>query len=257
MTVMVSSVGHKCGGDAADVVGLYMSYVPGSRCPDDNLLAEKLLSKGCEPLPRRRCLSKRVTVQTLLPLPSSLWANQTVTENKMWVSARGKNDFLIDEVLSLAKGIRIGIDIGGGVADFAARMAEKNVTVVTSTTVGAAAAVAARGLFPLQLTSGQRFPFADSVFDLVHVGSAVEDGEVGEKTQFFMFDVDRVLRPGGVLWLDNVRCVDQKAKEALTLLIEKFGLKKLKWVVGEKVDALTLSGKVIVLSAILQKPVRP
>lgn len=47
---------------------------------------------------------------------------------------RWKNDFLIDEVLVLAGsgGVKIGFDIGGGAGNFAARMAERNVTVVTS-----------------------------------------------------------------------------------------------------------------------------
>lgn len=52
----------------------------------------------------------------------------------MWVKPRWKNDFLIDEVLVLAGsgGVKIGFDIGGGAGNFAARMAERNVTVVTS-----------------------------------------------------------------------------------------------------------------------------
>lgn len=267
ITEMVSSVGHSCGG-AADLVGQYMTYSRGGRCPEDASLAEKLLSRGCEPLPRRRCLSRRTSMPELLPLPLSLWppaseATAGALDRQMWVKPRGKNDFLIDDVLSLTRGIRIGFDIGGGAGNFAARMAERNVTVVTSTFNAAGEFAAARGLFPLFLTPAQRFPFSDSVFDLVHTANALDAGAAAaagspppEKLEFFMFDVDRVVRPGGLIWLDNFRCSDDKAKSALTALIDKFGFKKLKWVVGEKLDP-SGSGKSLLLSAVLQKPARP
>ncbi|CAA7399633.1 unnamed protein product [Spirodela intermedia] len=264
ITEMVSSVGHSCGG-AADLVAQYMTYSRGDRCPEDASLAEKLLSRGCEPLPRRRCLSRRTAVPELLPLPLSLWApaNQAAAgafDRQMWVKPRGKNDFLIDDVLSLTRGIRIGFDIAGGAGNFAARMAERNVTVVTSAFNAAGEFVAARGLFPLFLTPGQRFPFSDSVFDLVHTGNALDGASAAvspspEKMEFFMFDVDRVVRPGGLIWLDNFRCPDEKMKSALTVLIDKFGFKKLKWVVGEKLGP-SGAGKSVLLSAVLQKPAR-
>ena len=51
-------------------------------------------------------------------------------ENQRYVKPRGKNDFLIDDVLALGSGgIKIGFDLGGGSSTFAAVMAEKNVTV--------------------------------------------------------------------------------------------------------------------------------
>ncbi|KAL5651158.1 hypothetical protein ACJX0J_036616, partial [Zea mays] len=71
--------------------------------------------------------------------------------------------------------------------------------------------MAARGLFPLLLSPAHRFPFYDGVFDLVHVGAtALAEGgsptlgQAGteEALEFFMFDVDRVLRAGGLLWID-------------------------------------------------------
>ncbi|MQL76212.1 hypothetical protein Taro_008595 [Colocasia esculenta] len=269
ITEMVSSVGHSCA-RAVDLLALYMTYKPGGQCPEDASLAQKLVSRGCEPLPRRRCLSKPVAKPGLLPLPESLWkpVSEKIVgkwngfDRQMWVKPRGKNDFLIDDVLALGGGIRVGFDIGGEAGNFAARMAEKNVTIVSSVlNVGGPVSdfVAARGLFPLFLTAGQRFPFYDSVFDLVHTVNGMDEGSVGvtrpEKMEFFMFDIDRVLRPGGLFWLDNYYCADEKKKAALTALIEKFGYKKLKWVVGEKVDA-SASGKKVYLSAVLQKPAR-
>lgn len=79
-------------------------------------------------------------------------------ENQRFVRARGKNDFLIDDVLGMGSGgIRIGFDIGGGSGTFAARMAERNVTVVTATLNVDAPYnefIAARGLFSSVLELG-------------------------------------------------------------------------------------------------------
>ncbi|XLU21481.1 hypothetical protein S245_057547, partial [Arachis hypogaea] len=137
----------------------------------------------------------------------------------------------------------MGFDIGGGSGTFAARMAERNVTVITSTlNVDAPFSefIAARGLFPLYLSLDHRFPFYDNVFDLIHASSAIDVVGVGgkiEKLEFLMFDIDRVLRAGGLFWIDNFYWANEEKKQALTMLIEKFGYKKLKWVVGEKVDS--------------------
>lgn len=185
----------------------------------------------------------------------------------MWVKPRGKNDFLIDEVLALGGGgIRIGFDIAGGAGNFAARMAERNVTIVTSTlnAVGDVGEfVAARGLFPLQLSPANRFPFYDSIFDLVHTMNGLDEGGVigmGQgplKTlEFLMFDIDRILRAGGLFWLDNYFCVDDERKRTVTRVIERLGYKKLKWVVGEKADASTAGKTQVYLSSVLQKPAR-
>uniref|UniRef100_R7VZ77 Methyltransferase type 11 domain-containing protein n=1 Tax=Aegilops tauschii TaxID=37682 RepID=R7VZ77_AEGTA len=103
--------------------------------------------------------------------------------------------------------------------------------------------VASRGLFPLLLSPAHRFPFYDGVFDLVHVGTAALD-EAGapamgqaatpEALEFFMFDVDRVLRAGGLLWIDSYLCQSEERRRVVAKLIERFGYKKLKWVAGEK-----------------------
>ncbi|CAN1266322.1 Probable methyltransferase At1g29790 [Linum perenne] len=133
-------------------------------------------------------------------------------------------------------------------------MAERNVTVITNTLNIDAPFnefVAARGLFPLYLSLDHRFPFYDNVFDLIHASSGLD---VGSKLEFLMFDIDRILRPGGLFWLDNFYCANDDKKRTLTRLIEKFGYKKLKWVVGDKVDSAGKSEAY--LSAVLQKPAR-
>ncbi|KAJ4702086.1 S-adenosyl-L-methionine-dependent methyltransferases superfamily protein [Melia azedarach] len=287
ITEMVASVGHTCE-KSADLLTQYMTYKVSGPCPDDWSLAQKLILRGCEPLPRRRCFAKSVPKVGLHSFPASLWkpvSDKIATwsglgcknfdclnskklsrecvgcfdlvngnENQRYVKARGKNDFLIDDVLALGSGgIRIGFDIGGGSGTFAARMAERNVTVITNTLNidgPYSEFIAARGLFPLYLSLDHRFPFYDNVFDLVHASSGLDVGGKLEKLEFLMFDMDRVLRAGGLFWLDNFYYANDEKKRALTRLIERFGYKKLKWVVGE-------TGKSeVYLSAVLQKPVR-
>ncbi|XP_010557488.1 PREDICTED: uncharacterized protein LOC104826476 [Tarenaya hassleriana] len=293
ITEMVASVGHSCL-KSSDLLSQYMAYKVFDRCPDDWSLAEKLILRGCEPLPRRRCLAKTVHKSDLRHFPDSLWrpvSNKSVNwsgigcksfdclkgkklgsdcagcfdlsgsyEKDRFVKVRGKNDFLIDDVLGLGGGkIRIGFDISGGSGTFAARMAEKNVTIITnSLNAGAPFSefIAARGLFPLFLSLDHRFPFYDNVFDLIHASSGLDVGGKPEKLEFLMFDLDRILKPGGLFWLDNFYCASDEKKKDLTHLIERFGYKKLKWVVGEKVDAAGSGKSKVYLSAVLQKPTR-
>ncbi|RHN68401.1 hypothetical protein MtrunA17_Chr3g0113501 [Medicago truncatula] len=119
-------------------------------------------------------------------------------ENQRFVKSRSKNDFLVADVLALGNGgIRIGFDIGIGSGSFAAVMAERNVTIVTSTLNIDAPFnefIAAGGLFPLFLSLDHRFPFYDNVFDLVRATNTLDDdvGKKQEKLEFLMFDVDRI-----------------------------------------------------------------
>ena len=249
---MVSAVGHSCE-RSPDLLSQYMSYKVFDRCPDDWSLGQKLILRGCEPLPRRRCLAKTVAKQDLKPFPDSLWrpvSNKSVnwsglgckgfdclkgkkigsdcvgcfdlgTEKDRFVKVKGKNDFLVDDVLGLANGkIRIGFDVSGGSGTFAARMAERNVTVITNALNNGgpfSEFVAARGVFPLFLSLDHRFPFHDNVFDLVHGSSGLDVEGKPEKMEFLMFDLDRVLKPGGLFWLDNFYCASDVKKKELSV----------------------------------------
>ncbi|XP_010441241.1 PREDICTED: uncharacterized protein LOC104724452 isoform X1 [Camelina sativa] len=291
ITQMVASVGHSCE-TSLDLLSQYMSYNVFDKCPDDWSLAQKLILRACEPLPRRRCLAKTVHKPGLATFPDSLWrpvGNDSVNwsglgcksfdclkgkklsrdcvgcfdlaatshERDRFVKVKLKTDFLIDDVLSLGHGkIRIGFDISSGSGTFAAKMAEKNVNIISNTlNIGAPFSefVAARGIFPLFMSLDQRLPFYDNVFDLIHASSGLDlaGGSKPEKLEFLMFDLDRILKPGGLFWLDNFYCGNEEKKRVLTRLIERFGYKKLKWVVGEKTDAAE-----VYLSAVLQKPAR-
>ncbi|KAJ6836853.1 uncharacterized protein M6B38_324560 [Iris pallida] len=231
ITELVSSVAHSC---SPDLLSPFMSYSPHSLCPSPSPSPFPLSS--CDPLPRRRCLSRSKPQSS--PSPTTAAASKT----------KSKNDFSIEDVLSLAPSgtIRVGFDFDAPSPDFAAAAARHNVTVVTSSP----APLHADGLLFLAMSPAQRLPFYDNIFGVVRVAKGVEEAEAME---FLMFDVDRVLRPKGLLWLDNYYCADDERKRTVTRLIERFGYKKLKWVVGEKAE----SGKTrVYLSAVLQKPTR-
>lgn len=57
-----------------DELEQYMRYDVGGECPSDDVFAQRLMLKGCEPLPRRRCHPKtaRGYVEPV-PFPASLW----------------------------------------------------------------------------------------------------------------------------------------------------------------------------------------
>lgn len=228
----------------------YMTYNVSGECPEDDALALQLALKGCEPLPRRRCRPREpARYAEPAPLPRSLWAvppdttvrwapytckNYTCLvqrartrggpyfckdcfdlegkERRRWQADNGGPGFSVDSVLrSRAPGtVRIGLDIGGGTGTFAARMRERNVTVVTTTLDLDAPFnrfVASRGLVPLQLTLMQRLPFADGVLDIVHSMNVLSNWVPDAVLESTLFDIYRVLRPGGLFWLDHFFCL--------------------------------------------------
>ena len=86
---MVPSVGHTCEKNS-DLLSQFMNYKVFGACPDDWSVAQKLILKGCEPLPRRRCFAKTVSKVGLYPFPDSLWkpvGNKTVN----WSGLNCKN----------------------------------------------------------------------------------------------------------------------------------------------------------------------
>lgn len=281
-----------------DELRRYMSYKVNASCPDDELLAQKLLLKGCEPLPRRRC--RAVGPSHYIephPLPKSLWTtppdsslvwtaytckNYTCLINRKhtqkgfddckdcfdlqgvekirWTQKKGNGglDFSIDEVLATKKPgtIRIGLDIGGGVATFAVTMMERNITIVT-TSMNLNGPfnnfIASRGVVPLYISISQRLPFFDNTLDIVHSMHVLSNWIPTTLLHFLMFDIYRVLRPGGLFWLDHFFCVGAQLEDVYVPLIESVGFNKLKWVVGRKLDRGP-ELREMYLSALLEKP---
>lgn len=181
----------------SDELWKFIGYDVNGSCPDDELLSQKLLLKGCEPLPRCRCRHvARTEYREPYPFPACLWAipsddsvvwtgytcksyNCLVNrkrrqkgfgdckdcfdlkgvEKARWTGedSSGGLDFSIDEVLATKKTgtIRIGLDIGGGVATFAVRMMERNVTIVTTSmnlNGSFNSFIASRGVVPLYIS---------------------------------------------------------------------------------------------------------
>ncbi|ONK75385.1 uncharacterized protein A4U43_C03F16300 [Asparagus officinalis] len=275
----------------------YLSYTINSSCPDDELLAQKLLLKGCEPLPRRRCRPPSPkNFPEPSPLPQSLWSLPSDSsihwsayscknfkclverkhskafddckdcfdlngrEKTRWITPSSNAlDFSIDEVLSLKPygTIRIGLDIGGGSGTFAVRMKERNITIVTTSMNFNGpfnSFIAARGVVPLYVSISQRLPFFDNTLDIVHSMHVLSNWIPTKLLHFVVFDVYRVLRPGGIFWLDHFFFVEEQMEE-YAKVIESVGFEKVKWEVGRKLDR-GMEMREMYISAVLEKPLK-
>ncbi|XVF57478.1 hypothetical protein PTKIN_Ptkin06aG0208500 [Pterospermum kingtungense] len=162
-------------------------------------------------------------------------------------------DFLIRDVLAIKPGqIRIGLDHGVGTGTFAARMRELNVKIVSSAlNLGAPfnEIIALRGLIPLYATLNQRLPFFDNTMDLIHTTGSLDGWIDLLLMDFILFDWDRVLRPGGLLWIDRLFC-NRKDLDDYMYMFLQFRYRKHKWVLAPK------SKDEVYLSAVLEKPPR-
>lgn len=278
-----------------DLLHRYMSYTPYAPCPDDALsIAEPLLLRGCHPLPRRRCFSPTASssASKLLPtdpfsplpdaavrwpkeakcksfscLPPSLGFDVARTEAARFLRARGPLDLTAPQLLRLASlsragPIRLGLDIGGGTGTLAARLKKLvNATVLTTTmNLGApySEAAAARGVVPLHVPLQQRFPVGDGTMDVVRAGHAVNRWIPEVALEFLWYDADRVLRPGGLLWVDHFWCRRSDLEGVYAAMLRRLGYKTIKWVAADKSVAIGgNSGKEeVYLTALLQKSFR-
>ncbi|XP_015875070.3 probable methyltransferase At1g29790 [Ziziphus jujuba] len=268
----------------------YMDYDIGSYCEDDWNVAQKLMLSGCDPLPRRRCLTRASKVyQKPYPINESLWKLPD-DRNVRWGNYQCRNfqclssknpkrgyskcsgcfemekeklkwvtnsslpiDFLISDFLKIKPGeIRIGLDCGIGTGTFAARMRELNVTIIsTALNLGAPfnEMIALRGLVPLYVALNQRLPFFDNTMDLIHTAGFLDGWIDLQLLDFILFDWDRILRPGGFLWIDRFFC-NRKDLDDFMYMFLQFRYKKHKWVTSPK------SKDEVYFSALLEKPPR-
>ncbi|KAJ1420952.1 S-adenosyl-L-methionine-dependent methyltransferase [Sesbania bispinosa] len=273
----------------------YMTYDIGGECPIDDVLAQRLMLKGCEPLPRRRCHPKSPTNYVEpKPLPDSLWTTPPDTsiiwdpytcksyqclvdrENKpglfdckgcfdlqgkeksRWLFDDGGLNFGIDQVLATkaAGTIRIGLDIGGGTGTFAARMRERDVTIITSTLNLDGPfnnMIASRGLIPMHISISQRFPFFENTMDIVHSMHVIGNWMPDTMLEFVLYDIYRVLRPGGLFWLDHFFCFGSQVNKTYVPMLDRVGFNKLRWHVGMKLDH-GVHKNVWYISALMEKP---
>ncbi|XP_051128790.1 probable methyltransferase At1g29790 [Andrographis paniculata] len=274
--------------DHPDMLHQYMNYTPFSICPDDSPIAEYLILRGCHPLPRRRCFSRTAPAapaalpgDPFAPLPEktallghyscktfSCFANLKSNigfdmkfEKTRFLTYKSDLDLPISQFFQLADSaksvVRLAVDVGGGTGTFAAQMKLHNVTVITTTmNLGAPynEAVALRGLVPLHVPLQQRLPVFDGVVDLVRCGHAVNRWIPATVMEFLFFDVDRVLRGGGYLWIDHFFSKKLDLEKVYAPLIGKLGYKKVKWAVGNKADSSGVKNGEVYLTALLQKP---
>ncbi|GAB2218719.1 hypothetical protein Droror1_Dr00001948 [Drosera rotundifolia] len=266
----------------------YMDYDISSYCNDDWNLAQDLMLRGCDPLPRRRCLTRASKLYlrpdpinvSLWKLPESRnvrWSNYKCKnfeclssknpgysrcngcfdmgkEKLKWVNKTSSSaEFSFAEVLDIKPGeIRIGLDYSVGTGTFAARMREHNVTIITTALnlrAPFSELIALRGLLPLYITPNQRLPFFDNTMDLIHTNMFLDGWIDLLLLDFMLFDWDRVLRPGGLLWIDKFYC-DRSVLDDYMYLFLQFRYKKHKWVVSPK------SKDEVYLSALLEKTPR-
>lgn len=286
----ISPIASSCS-DYPDLLYKYMNYTPFSLCPLDDDVAEALILRGCHPLPRRRCFSRTPAkipssssfpTNPFSPLPDDavIWTKyscksfQCLTkqsvdlgfdmkmEKSKLTTYKSDLDLPIPQLIQLSNAakspLRLALDIGGGTGTFAAQMKLQNVTVVTTTLnfgVPNNEGVALRGLIPLHVPLQQRLPVFDGVLDLVRCSRAVNRWIPTEVMEFLFYDVDRVLRGGGYLWIDHFFSKSADLEKVYSPLIGKLGYKKVKWATGSKTDPSGLRNGEAYLTALLQKPV--
>lgn len=281
--------------DHPDLLHRYMNYTPFSPCPrDHSSVVEPLLLRGCHPLPRRRCFSPAPSPSPSKPLPRShdffptslpdsavLWPLTSscksfsclpsnlgfdmLVESTRFLSSKSALDLSLPQLLTISRAapgaapIKLALDVGGGTGTLAARLKlMANATVLTTTmNLGApySEAAALRGLVPLHAPLQQRFPVPDGAVDLVRTGHAVNRWIPAAAMEFLMFDVDRVLRGGGLFWVDHFFCRGPDLEGFYGPMIGRLGYKRIKWAVGNKTDAGGLKYGEVYLTALLQKPV--
>ncbi|XP_031129943.1 uncharacterized protein LOC116031777 [Ipomoea triloba] len=269
--------------DHPELLHKYMNYTPFALCPPDSSLAESLILRGCHPLPRRRCFSRTSPAAAtslpnnpFSPIPENavIWGDYNCSsfncfkgfdmkvEKSRFLASKSDLDLSIPQILQIGKSgknvIRLAMDIGGGSGTFAAQMKLQNVTVITTTmNLGAPhnEAAALRGVVPLHLPLQQRLPVFDGVVDLVRCGHGVNRWVPVVVMEFLLFDMDRVLRGGGYLWLDHFFSKRGDLERVYQPMVSKLGYKKVKWVVANKNDSSGVKNGEVYLTALLQKPI--
>eukprot|EP00270_Netrium_digitus_P003644 TRINITY_DN1430_c0_g2_i1.p1 TRINITY_DN1430_c0_g2~~TRINITY_DN1430_c0_g2_i1.p1 ORF type:complete len:239 (+),score=75.81 TRINITY_DN1430_c0_g2_i1:361-1077(+) len=190
--------------------------------------------------------------------------NMSLEFNRWKESYRGS--ITMADVIALKKGaLRIGLDAGGGTGSFAAHAALYNVTVMTTamnieTVVGRKQGlpymetIALRVLIPLHVPHKARLPLFDNTLDLIHCVNSIKYLPILEFEEL-LFEWDRVLRVGGVLWFEMFYAPVEEMP-IYVAMIEKLGYKKLHWNVTPKPDMGERKGAHVYLNCVIEKTVR-
>ncbi|EMS53307.1 hypothetical protein TRIUR3_32847 [Triticum urartu] len=86
---------------------------------------------------------------------------------------------------------------------------------------------------------------------------ALQSGSDFEQQQpaleFLWYDADRVLRPGGLLWVDHLWCRKGDLDGVYAAMLRRLGYKTIKWAVADK-TGIGAKDELVYLTALLQKP---
>eukprot|EP00897_Mesotaenium_endlicherianum_P005836 jgi/Mesen1/5280/ME000263S04390 len=188
--------------------------------------------------------------------------NLTLEAMRWVIPKRGTIE--IEEVVRMKKGgLRIGLDAGGGTGSFAAKMAAFNVTIITTAmdteTLWDVRAglpymetIALRGLLPLHLPHKARLPFFDGTLDLVHTVNSIKYFTLLDFEEL-LFDWDRVLRPGGIIWFE-LFYASVGEMPLYVAVLDLLGYERLYWNFAPKTDAGEREGVNVYLNCVLEKP---
>uniref|UniRef100_R7W8T0 Methyltransferase type 11 domain-containing protein n=1 Tax=Aegilops tauschii TaxID=37682 RepID=R7W8T0_AEGTA len=99
----------------------------------------------------------------------------------------------------------------------------------------------------------QRLPFADGVLDIVHSMHVLTNSVPAAVLEFAFFDIYRVLRPGGVFWLDHFFCLGPQLNATYVPILDRVGFRRLRWKASRKLD-LGAERNEWYVSALLEKP---
>ncbi|GJP54210.1 hypothetical protein CLOM_g13308, partial [Closterium sp. NIES-68] len=202
-------------------------------------------------------------------------------ESRRWRRAYKGSIAMADVIAMKPKSLRLGLDIGGGSGTFAAHMAQYGVTIMTTglnreaaaaaaAAAGATAAfkgkpeaapglpymetIAARGLIPLHLPHQARFPFFDGTLDIIHSINSIKYMPPLEFEEM-LFEWDRVLRPGGLLWFEMFYAPKDEMGIYVWVL-QVLGYEKRFWSLMPKTDRTERKGPHVYLNCVLEKPAR-
>ncbi|CAI5459815.1 unnamed protein product [Closterium sp. Yama58-4] len=161
--------------------------------------------------------------------------------------------------------LRIGLDVGGGTGGFAAVMALHNITIITTgmntdggredeKAVPYMQTIAQRGLVPLYLPHSAPLPFFDNTLDLIHTLNSIKYPHLAE-FEAMLYEWDRVVRPGGLWWIEMFYAPDREMK-AYVQALEAFGYGKRYWSLARKQRPSERKGNHFVLTCVLEKPLK-
>ncbi|CAI5991425.1 unnamed protein product [Closterium sp. NIES-65] len=193
-------------------------------------------------------------------------------EERRWMVKPPKNTaaggaLTVKEVIAIKKGaLRIGLDFNGGSGSFAAHMARHNVTMMTSAmnleaNVGRKKGlpfletIALRGLVPIWLPYKVRLPFYDNTLDILHATNAIKFMPSPAEFEEVLFEWDRVLRVGGVMWFEEFTASAAEMPSYLSVL-DLLKYRHLHWSVTPPKAMIGKPAGTVILHCLLEKPMR-